>query len=222
MTRNNYVQYDISQSSFEDFVDFLFDHEVVRSREGEDIEPEKWYWQADVTLDTRRVVAFYQRLFDEPEFLLARYTKEQLEQGFWAIMGQHDFGVTNVIWIKSIAFEERAACVRSMYHLYERLFLREPLETSSFMWWDSLAYDWHCDNRSRANGGEDEAMQDVMFETLERILDLPSELCQTAALHGLGHLHHPNTEAAIDRYLQGSVTPELRDYALAASRFEVL
>jgi hypothetical protein len=218
-------QYDISSSSFDEFVDFLFKREVVPLPEGPDRDkkPEPWYWHADVTFDTRRVLTFYVQLFEGPEFLMARYSKEQLEQGFWAIIsGNIECSVTEVIWEKKIPFEERAACVRSMYHLFERFFLKEPLETSSNMWWDALAYDWHCDNRSRANGGEDESMQDVMYETLERILVLPNEACQAAALHGIGHLHHPRTPEAIERFLARQLSPELRDYALAAGRFEIM
>ena len=55
-----------------------------------------------------------------------------------------------------------------MFHLFERLFAHDPLDTAVQMWWDSLAYDWHCHNRSRENGGADRRMQDVMFETLSR------------------------------------------------------
>lgn len=219
----DYDQYDISRCSFEEFVDFLFEHDITPVPPSKDEKPDPWYWRAEVTHDTSRVLGFYVRLFENPEFLLARFTKEQLEQGFWAIIsGNIACAVTEVIWEKDVQFEERAACVRSMYHLYERFFLKEPLETSSHMWWDSLAYDWHCKNRSRENGGEDELMQDVMFETLERILVLPSEECQAAALHGLGHLHHPKTQEVIDRFLSRPLSPELGDYARAASRFEVM
>jgi hypothetical protein len=89
------------------------------------------------------------------------------------------------------------------------------------MWWDSLAFDWHCGNRARANGGEDERMQDVMFETLAKILDLRSVPCQKAALHGLGNLHHPDSEQLIAAYLERneSIKPDMRDYALKAAQF---
>jgi hypothetical protein len=111
-----------------------------------------------------------------------------------------------------------------MFTLFERFFSSESLESFPFMWWDPLAYDWHCGNRSRENGGEDLWMQDAMFETLAQILDLPSLECQRAALHGLGHLHHPDTETLVLRYLAGNgpMDPALREYAQAASRFEVL
>jgi hypothetical protein len=111
-----------------------------------------------------------------------------------------------------------------MFHLFERLFSAEPLETSANMWWDSLCYDWHCGNRSRDRGGEDQLMQDVIFETLTKILALDSVACQTAALHGFGHLHHPSTEQIIGAYIRGKpkIDPELKEYALAAARFSVL
>jgi hypothetical protein len=53
---------------------------------------------------------------------------------------------------------------------------------------------------------------------------VPSESCQTAALHGLGHLHHPDTNELVQSYLarNPSITPDLREYALAAAQFRVL
>jgi hypothetical protein len=67
-------------------------------------------------------------------------------------------------------------------------------------------------------------MQDVIFETLASILELESEACQGAALHGLGHLHHPKTEELIKSYLQRhpSLSDAWKNYALAAARFEVM
>jgi hypothetical protein len=66
-------------------------------------------------------------------------------------------------------------------------------------------------------------MQDVIFETLTKILRLDSVACQTAALHGFSHLQHPSTEQVIGAYVQGKpeIDPELKAYALAAARFSV-
>jgi hypothetical protein len=67
-------------------------------------------------------------------------------------------------------------------------------------------------------------MQDVMFQTLSGILALDSAICRGAALHGLGHLHHPGSDELVQRYVRQnpSLSTEARDYALAAARFEVL
>jgi hypothetical protein len=184
-----------------------------------------WYWNTEVTFDPQRVCDYYVRLFRQPGFLLERFSKGQLEQGFWAIQVENlECSAHVVIWNSSLPFPARQACVRSMLDLFRGLFAVEHLDTSVQMWWDSLCYDWHCGNRDRRRGGEDLSMQDTMFEALASILDLDSEFCQYAALHGLGHLHHPDTEQLVQRYLNGhpALTTTQREYALAAARFEVL
>lgn len=222
---DGYTRYDLRGASFDEFVDFLFGREVVPTPPGATEEPEPWYWHAEVAFEPVSVASFYIRLFTAPRMLLDRFSPEQLEQGFWAIQSSNiECAVTEIIWDERLPFEIRESCVRSMFHLYELLFSDVPLDTSTDMWWDSLAYDWHCGNRARANGGEDQAMQDAMFETLVRILQLPSETSQAAALHGLGHLHHPDTNAAVLAYLAQNpgMHEDLKAYALAAARFKVM
>jgi hypothetical protein len=215
--------YEIPGISFENFVAFLFDREESPDSESE-TGKEYWYYSAEIAFDPREVVEHYIRLFSRPEFLLSRFSKRQLEEGFWAIQSPNlECGVLQLMFHEDLPFSVRENCIRSMFHLFERLFAHEPLETSVQMWWDSLCYDWHCGNRARAKGGEDQLMQDVLFETLSRILELDSVTCQEAALHGLGHLHHPSTEQLVDAYLERrpGIDPELKKYALTAARFGV-
>ena len=63
-----------------------------------------------------------------------------------------------------------------------------------------------------------------MFETLAKILELDSVHSQGDALHGLGHLHHPLTEQLISKYIakHPDISPKMRKYAFAASKFQVL
>ena len=121
-------RYDIWAASFEDFVAFLFAHDVVPSPEN------PWYWHAEVDYDPRRIASYYVRLFSAPRFLLSRFSVAQLEQGFWAIQnGILECSVRNVVWDRTVPFEIRADCVRAMADLYAQLFVDEPLETSSNM-----------------------------------------------------------------------------------------
>jgi len=219
------IQHNLASASFEEFIDFLFDHKVVPIPDTQSDAPEPWYWHSEVEYDAVAVVGYYIRLFSNPRFLLLKFSRDQLEQGFWAIhSGNLECSVDQMIWHKGVPFEDREHCVQSMFHLFEKLFAYDSFDTSVNMWWDSLAYDWHCGNRSRSNGGEDQLIQDVMFQTLGRILSLPSEACQMSALHGLGHLHHPDTQNLIERFLREncSASAKLREYAQEAARFEVL
>jgi hypothetical protein len=216
---------DLRSASYETFVEFLFDHPVTDFRI-DDWETAPWYWKVEAEeFEPTPIARHYLSLFTEPASPLRKFSDPQLEQGFWAIQSMSlDCSAARLIWLPEIEIELRASVVRSMYHLFERFFSANPLPTASHQWWDSLAYDWHCGNRSRANGGDDLLMQDVMFATLARILDLPAPHVQLAALHGLGHLHHPDTNDLIEAWLKrvGPLEPQTIEYARAAACFEVM
>lgn len=219
---NERTDIDLRQFSFDEFIGFLFEREIPPKSEKWD----PWYWHVSVLFDPERTCSYYIRLFNEPAFLIEKFSKAQLEEGFWAIPS-HGFlecSVADLIWNSDLPFTAREECVRSMFYLYRDFFAAEPLETAGGMWWDSLCWHlWHQGEKDRQRGGEDLSMQDVMFETLVQILALDSENCQCAALHGLGHLHHPETESAIEDYINchPSLSDEAGAYALAAARFKV-
>lgn len=224
---------DLRDCTFDEFVAFLFDRATpsgentfgALSKRGETKKWHPWYYDVVVSFDPLRVCRWYSQLFRQPRFLLERFSKAQLDQGFWAVQSTTlECSAWSLTWNRSIHFPIREECVRSMYFLFRELFFDEPLEESVSMWWDSFCYDWHCGNFQRSRGGEDMAMQDVMFETLSWILSLESEICQGAAIHGLSHLHHPQTGALIEGYLAKHPSlPEARkDVARAAARFELM
>jgi hypothetical protein len=215
------TQVDLTDASFDAFVAFLFDHDVTLESKGKDY----WYWHVGVEFDAKKIAGYYVQLFSQPEFLLTRFTKAQLEEGFWAIHGPNlDCAVSQIIDDSDLPLSIRAECIRSMTNLFKRLFATEPFVTSVQMWWDSLCYDWHCRNRIRERGGDDLELQDIFFQTLAEVLAIDSSICQGAALHGLGHLHHPQTNELIERFIDAhpSLTEEQKTYALAAAKFQVL
>ena len=224
---------DLRTYSFEEFVAFLFDHEApvgemsfsALAERGETSKWNPWYRHIDTLFDPQQLCSYYLQLFRNSRFLLNRFSRDQLEQGFWLLMGRSpDCSAGCIIWNLDLPFANRAECVAAMFDLFNDLFFDEDLENAVSMWWDSFCYAWHCGNRKRSNGGEDLQMQDVMFETLVKILSLDSKICQGAALHGLSHLHHPETNTAIQSYLD--LNPDLdvewRNIALGASRFKLM
>ncbi len=213
-------QFDVSEYSFEEFVSFIFAHEA--SPDWNKQPP--WYFSLEVIYDPQKICAYYVQLFRQPSFLLERFSKAQLEEGFWAIHGGAlDCAVSRVIWDTDVPFAAREECVRSMTDLFRLLLADGLLRETSGMWWDSMCYDWHCGNRNRERGGEDLRMQDVMFQALTIILRLDSESCQMGALHGLGHLHHPGTAALVHTFIaeHPALSAETKEYALRAARFQV-
>ncbi len=216
---------DLTNVSFDEFVAFLFDHVIDHNVAPESEKYDPWYYRVEAEFDAQNIGAYYVRMFKQPEFLLSRFTKAQLEEGFWAIVGPNlNCSVSRMIENPDLPLSIREDCIRSMADLFEHLFVTEPLDTSVQMWWDALCYDWHSGNRRRERGGEDLELQNIFFETLAKVLAINSWICQGAALHGLGHLHHPGTEELIKRFLDEhpALPQEQKAYALAAAKFEVL
>ena len=212
---------DLSNMSFDEFVSLIFEEATPPDAEKTELS----FRYVGVEIDAKRICDYYVRLFREPEFLLSRFTKQQLEGGFWAIMSHtHEWSAGNIIEYSDAPLSSRKECIESMATLFQRLFVNEPLDTSVHMWWDSLCYGWHSGVRNRERGGEDSELQDIFFQTLAKVLAVDSWICQGAALHGLGHLHHPQTTHLIERFIaeHPSLTKEQIAYALAAAKFNVL
>lgn len=208
---------DLRNISFDEFVTLIFQRDSP-------VRPDEIGPPYD-EVDAEKLCAYYVQLFRRPEFLLSRFAKEQLEEGFWAVMGHtHEWSAGHLIEYSDAPLASRKACIESMAVLFECLFVNEPLDTSVHMWWDSLCYEWHCGNRKRENGGEDLELQDTFFHTLVKVLSLDSWICQGAALHGLGHLHHPDTAEVVSQFIREhpALTEEQIAYARAAAKFNVL
>jgi hypothetical protein len=71
---------DLTNISFDDFVSLIFNP-------AEQIKPDRPLSGIEVEVDAKRLCAYYVQLFQKPEFLLSRFTKQELEEGFWEIMG---------------------------------------------------------------------------------------------------------------------------------------
>lgn len=206
------VLYDISEATFDEFVDFLFAHHAYEGM-----------WEFDpVNFDPIRTVRFYIQLFNDPAFLFQRFSREQLENGFWQVQSCNlEIAAGHLLGTGSIPLDLRLDFIRAMYNLYKYFFSIDPLENSCFMWWDGVTSDTGVSSKYGIKDRIKEdytAIRDTMFETLGNILELDSPCCRSAALHGLGHLGHPDTETLIHKYLDAH--PELdrgtRAYALAS------
>lgn len=190
--------YDLSNATFEQFIDYLFDHPVLASED-----EEYWYWSddLDVIYEPIKLVDYYTKLFSKPQVLVGRYSDEQLEQGLLAMRSCLMPGaISEVLWEEEIPSDVREECIRSMFFLYRDLFSVKPLHTACFMWWDSFT-DEYSITHVHSEAAEGPSIQNVMFETLCQTLKLDAEICQHGALHGLGHLRHPGTEAVIRSWM---------------------
>jgi hypothetical protein len=213
------MRIDLRGCSCEAVANFIFGHPVADDPEEED----GWWWGTEFVFDPIDLVMHLVAIFRSAASLPAHFSREQLEQGFWLLISPWELGLEELIHDRQIPWPARAELIASTVDLYRDLFAHDPLETSSHMFWDALAYGYGSQPRQSQLDPEHVSIQDAMFAALSQILELPSLPCQRAALHGLGHLRHPATEALVTKYL--AARPELaeadRAYAMACVRGEV-
>lgn len=208
------MHYDLTNASIDDLERFVFDHAVAER--AEDDSRKEWYWteEFDATIDPDRQLELTAALFEHAGNLRWKYSEEQLEQGLWFVFGPGgEEWFAGLLRDESLALPLRQRFITTIFDLYEQLLSQIELDTATFMVWDLLIDKFF-------NGDANDCvvpvnLETTMFDTLSRILALPDQECQRAALHGLGHLHHRDTAAAVESYLarNRSLPDEIVEYA---------
>jgi hypothetical protein len=221
------VDIDLTKATADEFASFWFDHKVAPRAvaPGAD-ERSAWYdGGVEISFDPAHHAENFAQMFSAPQ-RLRRYSPSQLEQGFWAMWSPvvHG-GLVDAIWSPSVPWESRERLIRSMVHVFKGLFVSEPLETASYMWWDMIASQLERGPSGASAVADAPKVRSVMFEVVCEILEIEAETCQRAALHGLNHLRHPNTPEVIRKWLDKwldrhpTLDPKLRAYADDCARF---
>lgn len=200
----------LNEFSFDEWLNFAFDHPVAS-------EPSKaWYWdyEWDWEAEPEHILKYSIKLFTNPQVLLEKFSYEQINQGFWFLLGATN-QLSDWIWDEDIEWKLREECVKSMFNVFNELFAIDPIQDACFMWWDLLR-DFSDE--------PDQKVINTMFETLSQILKLESPNCQDSALHGLGHIEHAGKKSLIEDFLQkhSNLDEDVRKYALAAIEGKIL
>jgi hypothetical protein len=210
---------DLSSKSYDHFVEFFFNREVVSEDKlfylyATDLSGERY----DEAIPSSPAILVEQmtKLFSEFGEIATKYSLSQIDQGIWGILGPSFHSLYRLVFADAVPLPSRLECIRSMYFVYSDFVARsesepDPNLSGFFMWWDFLLHGfWSLDRpvipgtyRGDASklDGESRIMLDEMFETLKRILDLPHTETQRCALHGLGHLYHPEVHDTVQQYI---------------------
>jgi hypothetical protein len=210
---------DLSSYLFNEFVNFCFDRKVVTDKELFD------YFYTDsagqrceeaIPASPEVLITHMTKLFSEFGAIVPKYSLTQIDQGIWAIIGPF-FHLAGLLFDPSIQLPIRLECIRSMFYVYSGFVAKSEADlnlTGLFMWWDLVLDDFWTPPRPFVAGtykgdaskldAESRVLLDVLFETLNRILDLPDTETQRCALHGLGHLHHPDVRHTVQHYIDAN------------------
>jgi hypothetical protein len=209
---------DLSSFSFDQFTEYFFAREVVPDKEQFDLfkiglDGEKFDDAVPVSPST--VVEHMTLLFSNFGQIATKYTIEQIDQGVWGIWGAN-LELYELVFDPAIPLDKRIACIRSMYYVYSDFVAHLQAElgpdlSAIYMWWDLILHGFWTPNKPHIPGTykgdaskldlESRRILDVMFETLQQILSLPHRESQKSALHGLGHLYHPDVYDVVQQFI---------------------
>jgi hypothetical protein len=211
--------------SYEQWVDYVFDHGVPFYEQA-------WYHEAEADWWRPRpeqAIEYLARLFENPEPLVDRFADSQIAQGLRYLVDSGAGGYCGFLTDGSVPIDARVSCIASISTLFSRLFqprcapvlshLDEPggneLNRICYIWWEVMPIG------ATPAAPRSDPVQDGCLSEMQDILQLPSPACQESALHGLGHwaqAYPAFTAATINAYLAANpkLRPELTTYALAA------
>ncbi len=208
--------------SFEDWIDYVFNHPVTEPAwYFKDIEKDNWVLSEDA------VVEYMTRLFANPAAFLEPFSNAQVNQGLQYLVSPSCSSQMFALLNESVSWEKRKEALLAIYALFERYFVkycanvlardekRKPLNNVCFMWWD--VFPWH----GRPKEPKYAEIDGLILSVMEKILFISHTACQESALHGLGHwqISYPErVKKIIDDFLARNpeMLPELREYALRA------
>jgi hypothetical protein len=215
----------LTDLSFDNWIEHAFAPEIRLGRNAWFFDDGCDWWEPQPAI----AVDYITRLFAAPLTPLAWFADAQIAQGLTYLFSISATGAKDWLSDPSTPLEKRAACVRSIFTLFEQLFAPRcsdhlgfmstaagpPLNTVCYMWWDEFIAIAH------PGDAHYQALHDAALEVMAQTLRLPSIACQEAALHGLGHWHHQfpaRCEEIVVRYLADNpqLDARLTSYARAA------
>ena len=209
---------DLRRASYEEFVTFVFDHEPTPEDDVDNL----WYWtlEDDVEIDPRRAIEHLTRVCEQSAALLEHYTVPQIAQGINYLFGAGNRdGFLDLLWNPELPWPARYRCIRAIPQLYTQVFEADPEGAGGlpFMLWDAIAYGYYSGTHDPVTNPEDARVQEAMFEALTAMLASNDPDTLAGAIHGLGHLRHPQSNQAIRDLLSSDrdLDSELRAYAAA-------
>ena len=217
-----------NDDSLANWLEHVFDHPVTDPA---------WHWASDAPQwqDSQGQVATHiAETFEQSGRLLARFSDEQLDQGFWFLVDNScsefmcclvDPNVPLPLRLRALCafvplFEQvmAARCSPHLSHLAEKG--ANPLNSACYMWWDILPI------HGRPEEAAPTEFDSEVLAVLRRLLSIPHDACRESALHGVSEwvIYYPQAASIVDDFLSsaGNLRPELASYAQRAKVGNVL
>ena len=217
-----------ASSSLVKWIEYVFDHPVTDPA---------WHWAPDAPEwegPPAQVATHIAETFEESGRLLARFSDEQLNQGFWFLVSNSCSEFMYALVDPEVPSAMRLRALRSFVPLFEQVMAARcsphlshldehganPLNGACYMWWDILPIHGCPEEPARADFDAEALV------VLRRLLAIPHDACRESALHGISEwaIYYPQVSGMVEDFLActANLRPELVSYAHRAKIGNVL
>lgn len=215
-------------SSLVQWIGYVFDHPL--SNPAWHWAPDRPEWQGLYS----QVATHIAETFEKSGRLLARFSDEQLNQGFWFLVSNSCSEFMHSLVDEELPFSSRLRALRSFAALFEQVMAvrcsqhlshldeqgANPLNSACYMWWDILPIHGCPKKPARAEFDAE------VLVLLRRLLSIPHDACRESALHGISEwsIYYPQVAGIVEDFLEctPNLRPELISYAQRAKVGNVL
>jgi hypothetical protein len=215
-------------SSLGKWIEYVFDHPVTDPA---------WHWASDAPEwreSSSEVATHIAETFEQSGRLLARFSDEQLNQGFWFLVSNSCSEFMYSLVEHELPISLRLRALRSFVPLFEQVMATRcsphlshlderganPLNSACYMWWDILPIHGCPEEPLRAEFDAD------VLAVLRRLLAIAHDACRESALHGISEwsIYYPQVADTVEEFLSrtANLRPELISYAQRARVGNVL
>jgi hypothetical protein len=201
-------RFDPSTLSYKEFIEYFF---TKPTGELWILDPDGKEFILHALSHPETILRYLTHFFVEFRQSADRLPLETLDDVITGMVGAANFELQSVLWNNSLDLNDRIQCIRSMYRVFADFVCNcevEVLVGCFYMWWDNICSSfWFEKTRSVPTedynllGEQDHALLDAMFGTLAEILKLDDDRTKYCALHGLGHLHHPEVRSVVQEFI---------------------
>jgi hypothetical protein len=204
--------FDLSTLTYDDFLLYFLSHPLSdelwqRDENGREV---RW-WAKPSRPDL--IVDYLTKFFTDFREISAGASVESIDHLVNGILNPACTEIISTLWDESVPQALRLECIRAMYIPFGDFLVScdaEIIGGAFYMWWDNVSDGFWSSRRYLTEATqkhyqsltpEDRELADGMFDTLNKILALPDDRCQSSALHGLGHLNHPRGRAVVQKFI---------------------
>ncbi len=212
---------DLSTLSYTQWIEFFFERPVVdASRPVVDMTELETLLRSEFedfeTSDPSCVVKYFAKMCSEFRSILESYSTDQIHQAF-ALLFYPPLYWPKYLFDLDVDLKTQIHCIESMYVVFAESVPRVPDLPTLYeyeMWWDIILHDFWAYYGEANPGGrppliedytkltqDQQQLLDAIYRTLIKILSIDHRGCQFCALHGFGHLYHPEGSAVVQHYI---------------------